>query len=171
MLTNPLTRQVLNANPEGHNQYFNPDGTVRPTASGKMTRFRKLLSKLNSSSLKAGRNLYGEIDNGLDRSPDPMAIRRIGLVDRLNEGRNNMGQKDTISTWEYPFKPSTGEGFDVSDTPTSRAFKKHHDDDGNLYTYVGEDDSLNIVVPKKRGVKEYDFTTGEKRFVKRIDRR
>lgn len=26
LLTNPFTGQVLNANPEGHNQYWNPDG-------------------------------------------------------------------------------------------------------------------------------------------------
>jgi hypothetical protein len=26
IIANPFTGQVLNANPEGHNQYFNPDG-------------------------------------------------------------------------------------------------------------------------------------------------
>lgn len=30
MIANPFTGQVLNANPEGHNQYHNPDGPSTP---------------------------------------------------------------------------------------------------------------------------------------------
>jgi hypothetical protein len=50
IITNPFTGQVLNANPEGHNQYFNPDGpskrSVRPT---------KILPRLKDYS-EAGSN-------------------------------------------------------------------------------------------------------------------
>ena len=151
IITNPLTGQVLNANPEGHNQYFNPDGTVRPTTSGKMTRFRKLIDRLSKSATKAGKKLYGD---DLLNHPHPMFIRRQGLQDRIEDEDTGL---DSYGDFEYAFNPSTGKGYeasgeDVADTPKTWKDKK-----GRVYTYASEDDSINVVDPKFRGTKEFSF--------------
>jgi hypothetical protein len=59
MIVNPFTRQVLNANPEGHNQYVNPDGL---SSRGSRTLPTKILPRLRDfeeTSYSEGFGNYG----------------------------------------------------------------------------------------------------------------
>lgn len=60
MLVNPLTRQVLNANPKGDNQYSNPDGPSRPRPI--KDKFYKTLRSTESKRL-AKRIVEGPFDS------------------------------------------------------------------------------------------------------------
>lgn len=102
-IANPLTGQVMNANPNGDNQYVNPDGptgkTIR-TKSGEVypadeavryrkpefrSKVRRIWQKVNDlEKSEAGKNQYAGGPEGIRRSQ-----RRF---DRLEKARRKVGR-------------------------------------------------------------------------------
>ena len=101
IVCNPLTGQVINANPEGHNQYWNPDGiayhgTDSPEEFGaedigKKTRF-KTSEGIYFSTKPEGANLYAGIRENARVYPVKLDLRNPKIVPRDKIGNFRKGE-------------------------------------------------------------------------------
>jgi len=62
LITNPFTGQILNANPEGHNQYWNPNGLATPRSAAESRALIIREAGVPVKLSKLHRHLYGTTD-------------------------------------------------------------------------------------------------------------
>lgn len=87
LLANPFTGMIINANPEGHNQYFNPDG---PSGlSGRLSQ-EQLVSRSKTRRSNA-RSLAEQIGN-VSRLEDLDAYGRESLLAYLSSNGVDVGK-------------------------------------------------------------------------------
>lgn len=85
LLVNPFTGVVINANPEGHNQYFNPDGPAEESLVSKFKKSSKLSRKMEDH--------YEDPNTGQLKkvSRKPIGIAKISREDLLRLAGDKYG--------------------------------------------------------------------------------
>jgi len=175
IVCNPFTGQVINVNPEGHNQYWNPDGVAGHDRVSRlvndMTKFRetprftKPQKRLVKKAYKAGISLYGPsrggawdsqgsglsfgVKGGIIALPKKQFAEETG-PDPRDEYYDEYPEEEKggrFGSWSYGFDPDTGEGFEIADQPLERVLKKNQSKvkGSKLYTYDGEGGLITII--------------------------
>lgn len=93
---------------------------------------------------RAGEKLFGDDLLGFEPGVE-ITIRTETISQRTAEAFESNGLPPFIDEFEFVFQPSTGKGFDCSNHPLDKVFKKHKDKDGFLYTFWAGDSCIYII--------------------------